>query len=72
VTHCSTHSSFNDCSKNRNWEVKDTDLEQLTTVREYGIKYLLSYDKDFRDVKEYVTPKEFVGQFGVKPRRTEF
>jgi hypothetical protein len=53
-------------------EVKDKDLEQLTTVRECGIKYLLSYDKDFRDVKEYVTPKEFVGQFGVKPRRTEF
>lgn len=53
-------------------EVKDKDLEQLITVREYGIKHLVSYDKDFEDVKEYITPREFVRQLGIEPRQTEY
>ncbi len=53
-------------------EVKDKDLEQTTTVREYGIKHLVSYDKDFEDVKEYITPREFVRQLGIRPRQTEY
>lgn len=57
----------------RYWgQVKDKDLEQLTTVREYGIKHLVSYDKDFEGVKEYVTPKEFVRLLGIRPRKTEY
>ncbi len=53
-------------------EVKGKDLEQLTTVREYGIKHLISYDKDFEDVKEYTIPKDFVKLMGMKPQETGY
>ena len=53
-------------------EIKDKDLEQLTTVREYGIKHLVSYDRDFESVKEYTTLKDFVKLMGMKPQETEY
>jgi len=53
-------------------EVKDKDLEHLATVREYGIKHLVSYDRDFEGIKEYIKPNEFVRLFGIKPRKTEY
>jgi len=40
-------------------EINDRDIEQLTAVREFGIKYLVSYDKHFADIEEYKTPKQF-------------
>jgi len=53
-------------------EVKEKDLEQLATVREYGIKHLVSYDKDFEGVKECTTPKDFVKLMGMKTQETEY
>lgn len=53
-------------------EVKEKDLEQLTTVREYGIKYLVSYDRDFKGISEYITPREFIKQLRMKPLQTEY
>ena len=47
-------------------------MEHLATVREYGIKYLVSYDRDFEGIKEHITPNEFVRLFGIKPRKTEY
>lgn len=41
-------------------QIKEKDLEQLTVVREYGIKCLISLDRDFEGQEEYRTPKEFV------------
>jgi predicted nucleic acid-binding protein len=44
------------------------DLEQVIAVREYGIKYLVSYDEHFEDLEEYITPKQFVNLLGLKAR----
>lgn len=53
-------------------KIKEKDLEQLSTVKKYGLKYLVSYDRDFEDFEEYTTPKEFVAVLGLKPYETEF
>jgi len=47
--------------------IKAKDLEQVATVKKLGIKYLLSYDRDFEPFEEYITPKEFIKELGVKP-----
>ena len=39
--------------------INKKDLEQLTAVRELGIKYLVSYDKHFERLEEHRTPKQF-------------
>jgi len=40
-------------------EINRKDIEQLIAVREFGLKYLVSYDKHFADIEEYRTPKQF-------------
>lgn len=56
------------------WEgqIKEKDLEQLAVVKKLGIKFLVSYDRDFSPFKEYLTPKEFLKQMDLKPNQTEF
>lgn len=39
--------------------VNEKDLEQVVAVREFGTKYLVSYDKHFESIEEYRTPKQF-------------
>lgn len=39
--------------------INEKDLEQLIAVREFGIKYLVSYDRHFGGLGEYTTPKQF-------------
>lgn len=55
-------------------KIKDRDVENLAVVRHAEIKYLVSYDVDYRRarVKEYVTPKEFVKLFGLEAYLTEY
>lgn len=53
-------------------KIKEKDLEQLAVVRKYGIKYLVSYDKDFKSIEEYTTPKEFIEILGLKAADSEF
>jgi len=53
-------------------KIKEKDLEQLATVKKYGLKYLVSYDRDFEEFDEYVTPKKFIEILGLKPYETEF
>lgn len=53
-------------------QIKEKDLEQLAVVREYGIKYLISLDRDFEGQEEYRTPKEFVGLMYGKGEKSEF
>ena len=57
-----------------NWKnkIKSKDLEQLAVVKKYGIKYLISYDKDFEPFGEYVTPKKFIKLLGMTPAKTEY
>ncbi len=53
-------------------KIKGKDLEQLSVVKKYGLKYLISYDKDFEDFEEYVTPKEFIGILGLRAYNVEY
>lgn len=47
-------------------QIKDKDLEQLAVVKKLGIKFLIAYDRDFEDFEEYMTPKAFIEQSGLK------
>ena len=47
--------------------IKEKDLEQVAAVKKLGIKFLLSYDRDFEPFEEYITPRAFVKEFGIKP-----
>ena len=40
--------------------VNERDLEQVTAVRGFGMRYLVSYDRHFEGLEEYTTPKQFV------------
>lgn len=46
--------------------IKGKDLEQLAVVKKLGIKFLVSYDRDFEAFEEYITPKEFIKEMGIK------
>ncbi len=52
--------------------IKDKDLEQLAAVKKLGIKYLISYDRDFEKFEEYITPKAFINWIGIKPSSYEY
>lgn len=53
-------------------EIKDKDLEQLAVVKEFGIKYLIALDRDFKGQEEYRTPAEFVELMGLDRKESEF
>lgn len=53
-------------------QIKEKDLEQLAVVKEFGIKYLLAFDRDFEEQEEYRTPREFVELMGGKWEKSEF
>ena len=54
--------------------IKDKGLENLAAVRQEGLEYLVAYDVDYEEaeVREYVTPKEFVELFNLRPYDTEY
>ncbi|HDZ00130.1 MAG TPA: PIN domain-containing protein [Nitrospirae bacterium] len=52
--------------------IKDKDLEQLATVKKMGIKFLVAYDRDFEKFEEYITPKAFIKQLGIKPDSEDY
>jgi predicted nucleic acid-binding protein len=52
--------------------IKEKDLEQIAVVKMLGIKFLVSYDRDFEPFEEYKTPKEFVKILGFKGVEGEF
>src|SRR3989338_1177264 len=52
--------------------IKGKDLEQLAVVKKLGIKYLVAYDRDFEDFEEYIIPKVFVIEMGIKPAGSNF
>ncbi len=53
-------------------KIKEKDLEQISVVRKYGIKYIVSYDRDFESFEEYVTPKKFIEILGIKAYNSEY
>ena len=44
----------------RRGKIKEKDLEHLATAKALKLPYIVAYDRDFEDFKEYYTPKEFV------------
>ena len=52
--------------------IKDKDLEQLAVVKKLGIKYLVAYDRDFENFQEYITPKAFIKEIGIKPSSNDY
>jgi len=48
--------------------INEKDLEQVTAVREFGIKYLVSYDKHFEAIEKYIIRKQFVKLLGLQTR----
>lgn len=53
-------------------KIKEKDLEQLAVVKKLGLKYLVSYDKDFDPFDEYKTPKEFIKELNLEILDSEF
>ncbi|MCI0468746.1 MAG: PIN domain-containing protein [Nitrospirae bacterium] len=53
-------------------QIKDKDLEQLAVVKKLGIKFLISYDRDFENFAEYITPKAFIEQSGLMSSPSDY
>lgn len=53
-------------------EINGKDIEQLTATREFGIKYLVSYDKHFAGKEEYKTPKQFTKILRLRTYLTDY
>lgn len=52
--------------------IKEKDLEQLVVTKKLGLKFLVSYDRDFEAFDEYRTPKQFIEGWGLEPTAEEF
>jgi predicted nucleic acid-binding protein len=61
-----------DTIKEYSGRIKEKDLEQLAVVKKYGIKYLISLDRDFIGHEEYRTPKQFVDFICGESKESEF
>ena len=55
-------------------KIKAKDLENLTAVRHENLEHLVAYDEDYQEagIKEYITPKEFVKLFRLRPYNMEY
>lgn len=53
-------------------KIKEKDVEHLATVRLLKLKYLVSYDDDYKQIEEYITPKKFIKELGLKPADSEY
>jgi len=53
-------------------QIKDKDLEQIAVAKMLGLKYLVSYDRDFETFEEYKTPKEFIKALNLEPTEDDF
>lgn len=53
-------------------KIKEKDLEQLAVTRKLGLKYLVSFDRDFEPFDEYKTPKKFIEALNLEAVEDEF
>jgi len=55
-------------------KIKDKDLENMAAVRHEDLKHLVAYDEDYEEanVKEYITPRDFVKLFKLEPYDKEY
>jgi len=55
-------------------KIKAKDLENVAAVKHENLEHLVAYDEDYKEagIKEYITPKEFVKLFELKPYEMEY
>lgn len=53
-------------------KIKEKDLEQLAVTKKLGLKYLVSFDRDFEAFDEYKTPKKFIEALNLEAVEDEF
>jgi len=53
-------------------QIKEKDLENLATVKQQKITFLVSFDRDYKNFSEYKTPKQFVAILGIKPEKNDY
>jgi len=55
-------------------KIKAKDLENLAAVRHENLEHLVAHDEDYQEagIKEYITPKEFVKLFRLRPYNMEY
>jgi predicted nucleic acid-binding protein len=53
-------------------QIKEKDLEHLATVRALDLKFWIAFDRDFEEIKEYITPKKLLQTEGFQAYETEF
>ena len=61
-----------DAMKKYAGQIKEKDLEQLAVVKKYGIKYIISLNRDFIGQEEYRTSRQFVGLIYGISKESEF
>ena len=47
--------------------IKDKDLEHLAAFRDSKLDMLIAYDRDFKEIHGYVTPKDFLIKINKSP-----
>ena len=53
-------------------KIKEKDIQQIAAAKALGLKYLISFDRDFRPFPEYRTPKQFLKENGIKFKETDY
>ncbi len=61
-----------DAMKKFRGQIKEKDLEQLAVVKKYGIKYIISLDRDFIGQEEYRTPRQFIELFFGNSKESDY
>lgn len=52
--------------------IKKKDLEQIAATKALGLKWIVSYDRDFEPFPEYKTPKQFLQENKIKQEKSEY
>jgi predicted nucleic acid-binding protein len=47
-------------------KIKEKDLENIAAVRHENLEFLVAYDRDYEDISEYITPKNFIERLGIR------
>lgn len=55
-------------------KIKAKDRENVAAIMHENLKNLVAYDEDYEEakIKQYITLKEFVKLFGLKPYNMEY
>ncbi|MCK4733203.1 MAG: hypothetical protein KAT65_12170 [Methanophagales archaeon] len=47
-------------------------MENVAAVRHENLEFLVAYDRDYKAVLEYITPKDFIERSGMKGYEMEY